>query len=109
MWRIKSDPAHVAFLPASGVDAANLANNHTMDYFQIGYDDTLEAFKDNNIPVFNKDMPLITKIGGIETVLLGYDCRSSQQSTSYLAKIESDVKKYKKAEYSSHCKYALGC
>ncbi|HHQ0952760.1 TPA: CapA family protein, partial [Listeria innocua] len=23
-WRIKSDPAHVAFLPASGVDAANL-------------------------------------------------------------------------------------
>ncbi|MBC1605322.1 CapA family protein [Listeria rocourtiae] len=96
MWRIKSDPAHVAFLPASGVDAANLANNHTMDYFQIGYDDTLKAFKDNNIPVFNKDMPLITKIGGIETVLLGYDCRSSQQSTSYLAKIESDVKKYKK-------------
>ncbi|MBC6316109.1 CapA family protein [Listeria grandensis] len=96
MWRIKSDPAHVAFLPASGVDAANLANNHTMDYFQVGYDDTLKAFKDNKIPVFNKDMPLITKIGGIETVLLGYDCRSSQQSASYLAKIESDVKKYKK-------------
>lgn len=96
MWRIKSDPKHVAFLPASGVDAANLANNHTMDYFQIGYDDTLKAFEDNNIPVFNKDMPLITKIGGIETVLLGYDCRASQQSASYLAKIEADVKKYKK-------------
>ncbi|WAO23065.1 CapA family protein [Paenilisteria newyorkensis] len=96
MWRIKSDPAHVAFLPASGVDPANLANNHTMDYFQVGYDDTLKAFKDNDIPVFNKNMPLITKIGGIETILLGYDCRSSQQSASYLAKIEADVKKYKK-------------
>lgn len=96
MWRIKSDPAHVAFLPASGVDAANLANNHTMDYFQVGYDDTLKAFKDNDIPVFNKNMPLITKIGGIKTILLGYDCRSSQQSASYLAKIEADVKKYKK-------------
>ncbi|MBC1457309.1 CapA family protein [Listeria newyorkensis] len=97
MWRIKSNPAHVAFLPASGVDAANLANNHTMDYFQVGYDDTLKAFKDNDIPVFNKNMPLITKIGGIETILLGYDCRSSQQSASYLAKIEADVKKYKKS------------
>ncbi|MBC2188238.1 CapA family protein [Listeria booriae] len=96
MWRIKSDPAHVAFLPASGIEAANLANNHTMDYFQVGYDDTLKAFKDNDIPVFNKDMPLITKIGGIKTVFLGYDCRSSQQSPSYLAQIEADVKKYKK-------------
>ncbi|EUJ32135.1 putative poly-gamma-glutamate biosynthesis enzyme CapA [Listeria cornellensis FSL F6-0969] len=96
MWRIKSDPAHVAFLSASGVDAANLANNHTMDYFQVGYDDTLKAFQDNDIPVFNKNMPLITKIGGIQTILLGYDCRSSQQSASYLAKIEADVKKYKK-------------
>lgn len=87
MWRIKSDPAHVAFLPASGVDAANLANNHTMDYFQVGYDDTLKAFKENNIPVFNADAPLETTIKGMKTVLLGYDCRMSQQSPAYLKEL----------------------
>lgn len=95
-WRIKSDPAHVAFLPASGVEAANLANNHTMDYFQVGYDDTLKAFKENNIPVFNTDAPLETTIKGMKTVLLGYDCRMSQQSPAYLERIVKDVKKYKK-------------
>lgn len=98
MWRIKSDPAHVAFLPASGVDAANLANNHTMDYFQVGYDETLKAFKDNNIPVFNADAPLETTIKGMKTVLLGYDCRMSQQSPAYLERIVKDVKKYKKED-----------
>ncbi|EAD6040620.1 CapA family protein [Listeria monocytogenes] len=95
-WRIKSDPAHVAFLTASGVEAANLANNHTMDYFQVGYDDTLKAFKENNIPVFNTDAPLETTIKGMKTVLLGYDCRMSQQSPAYLERIVKDVKKYKK-------------
>ncbi|EQC0693058.1 CapA family protein [Listeria innocua] len=97
-WRIKSDPAHVAFLPASGVDAANLANNHTKDYFQVGYDDTLKAFKDNNIPVFNSDAPLETTIKGMKTVMLGYDCRMSQQSPAYLERIVKDVKKYKKED-----------
>lgn len=89
---------HTYSLPASGVDATNLANNHTMDYFQVGYDETLKAFKDNNIPVFNADAPLETTIKGMKTVLLGYDCRMSQQSPAYLERIVKDVKKYKKED-----------
>lgn len=67
-----------------------------MDYFQVGYDDTLKAFKENNIPVFNTDAPLETTIKGMKTVLLGYDCRMSQQSPAYLERIVKDVKKYKR-------------
>jgi len=95
MWRIKSKPEHVAFLPASGVEAANLANNHTMDYFEVGYKDTLEAFREHKVVVFNDGMPLIKTIGGIETVFLGYDCRMSQYSAEYLARIKNEVKQYK--------------
>ena len=98
MWRIKSDPAHVAFLPASGIEAANLANNHTRDYFEVGYQDTLKAFSDHHISVFNDGMPLITTIGDIETIFLGYDCRMSQQSPEFLARIVEEVKQYKRPD-----------
>lgn len=97
-WRIKSDPAHAAFLPASGVEAANLANNHTKDYFEEGYKDTLSAFEANNTDVFDDGMPLVQTIGGIETIFLGYDCRMSQFSADYLARIERDVKQYKRPD-----------
>ncbi|WP_390622178.1 CapA family protein [Bacillus tuaregi] len=98
MWRIKSDPAHVAFLPASGIEAANLANNHTKDYFEVGYEDTLEAFAENKVAIFNDGMPLTTKIGKIETIFLGYDCRMSQQSPEYLARIVEEVKQHKRKD-----------
>ncbi|WP_338450357.1 CapA family protein [Niallia oryzisoli] len=98
MWRIKSDPAHVAFLPASGVEAANLANNHTRDYFEAGYEDTLEAFAKNKVAVFNDGMPLKTKIDNIETIFLGYDCRMSQQNPEFLARILEEVKHYKRKD-----------
>jgi len=98
MWRIKSDPAHVAFLPASGVEAANLANNHTRDYFEAGYEDTLEAFAKNKVAVFNDGMPLKKNIGTIETIFLGYDCRMSQQSPEFLARIVEEVKQYKRKD-----------
>jgi poly-gamma-glutamate capsule biosynthesis protein CapA/YwtB (metallophosphatase superfamily) len=98
MWRIKSDPAHVAFLPASGVEAANLANNHTKDYFEVGYEETLKAFEDHHVSVFNDGMPLITTIGDIETIFLGYDCRMSQQSPEFLARIVEEVRQYKRPD-----------
>ncbi|MBB6445484.1 CapA family protein [Bacillus benzoevorans] len=98
MWRIKSKPEHVAFLPASGVEAANLANNHTMDYFEIGYKDTLKAFSEHKVDVFNDGMPLVKTIGGIETVFLGYDCRMSQYSADYLARITEEVTRHKRPD-----------
>ncbi|WP_338749262.1 CapA family protein [Bacillus sp. FJAT-52991] len=98
MWRIKSHPKYAAFLPASGIEAANLANNHTMDYFEAGYRDTLKAFKDQDIAVFNEGMPHIEKIKNIETVFLGYDYRYRQSADSYLENIIRDVKKYKRKD-----------
>lgn len=98
MWRIKSKPEHVAFLPASGVEAANLANNHTMDYFEIGYEDTLKAFSEHKVDVFNDGMPLIKTIGSIDTVFLGYDCRMSQYSAEYLARIKDEIIKHKRPD-----------
>ncbi|MBW8352149.1 CapA family protein [Bacillus sp. IITD106] len=98
MWRIKSHPKYAAFLPASGIEAANLANNHTMDYFEAGYRDTLNAFKEQGVAVFNEDMPLIVNIKDIETVFLGYDYRYRKSADSYLSNIIRDVKKYKRKD-----------
>lgn len=98
LWRIKSHPKYAAFLPASGIEAANLANNYTMDYFEAGYRDTLKAFKKQDVAVFNEGMPLIEQINDIETVFLGYDYRYRKSDDSYLKNIVRDVKKYKRKD-----------
>ncbi|MBM7713381.1 poly-gamma-glutamate synthesis protein (capsule biosynthesis protein) [Bacillus thermophilus] len=98
MWRIKSHPKYAAFLPASGIEAANLANNHTMDYFEAGYHDTLKAFEEQDVAVFNEGMPLIVNIKDIETVFLGYDYRYRKSADTYLHNIIKDVKKYKRKD-----------
>ncbi len=85
-------------MPASGIEAANLANNHTMDYFAAGYEDTLNAFKKHDVAVFNEDIPLTKSINGIETIFLGYDYRYKKSADSYLHHIIQDVQKYKKED-----------
>ncbi|MGL4820418.1 MAG: CapA family protein [Bacilli bacterium] len=98
MWRIKSHPKHVAFLPPSSVEVANLANNHSHDYYEVGYRDTLDAFKKHDVATFNTDKPYIKTVDGIQIVLLGYDYRMRDSSPKNSQKIVQDVKKYKQKD-----------
>ncbi|MGL4521246.1 MAG: CapA family protein [Bacilli bacterium] len=97
MWRIKSKPDHVALLPANGIEVANLANNHTMDYYEVGYKETLRSFKANKVDVFNTNKPLLKKVEGMNFVFLGYDFRMRNSSPKNSETIVRDVKKYKKS------------
>lgn len=95
-YPIKSKPEHAMILPASGIEGANLANNHTRDFFDKGYQDTLKALKDADVDAFDDGMPLIRKIGGIDTVFLGYNCMASVKNEALLKRIVSDITRYKK-------------
>jgi poly-gamma-glutamate synthesis protein (capsule biosynthesis protein) len=94
-WALKSKPEHVKILPVSGIEAVNLANNHTKDYLEVGFKDTMKAFDSVKVDYFDDQIPLIKTIGNIEFVFLGYDCRSRLQNEAFLQRILSDVRKYK--------------
>jgi len=65
---------------AAGVDAVSLANNHTLDYGQVGLTDTLAAAKAAQYPVFGAGAnateayaPWYTTVNGVSVAVLGFN------------------------------------
>lgn len=64
--------AYSRILTGSSVDAVTLANNHSMDYGQIGYDSTVETLENADIPFVERDKTcLVTLDGGLKIGLYG--------------------------------------
>ncbi len=64
-------PAYADILRLGSVEAVSLANNHTMDYGQLGYDTTRQALTDAGIAHCNTDEPYIFEKDGIRIGLVG--------------------------------------
>lgn len=48
-FRFRAPSAYAKILTAGDVEAVNLANNHSLDFGEIGYDDTKKALESENI------------------------------------------------------------
>lgn len=56
-------PAYAKILPESSIEAANLANNHSLDYHQTGYEDTVKHLTDVGVHVTADNQPLTVNVG----------------------------------------------
>lgn len=81
---LKADPEN---LPATFEElplAVCLANNHALDFYEAGLEDTFEALEELGVPYFGASRPdagygnpLIVDVAGVRVALLGYADRSS--------------------------------
>ena len=71
-FAFKGKPEYVKILTSGGIDAVTLANNHSMDRFQQGLDDTREILTENNIGHFGYAYNYIAEVKGIKIGFLGY-------------------------------------
>lgn len=71
-FRFKADPSFTEILTLGNIDAVNLANNHTLDYLQKGYTDTIANLKKANVGFFGFDHKFIKEIKGVKVGALGY-------------------------------------
>ena len=66
-------PPHFArILSTSYVDAVTISNNHTIDFFDRGYRDTINALQAENIVYFGNEFNTIKEVNGIKVGLFGY-------------------------------------
>ena len=66
-------PPHFAqILSSSYVDAVTIANNHTIDFFQRGYNDTRDALRAEGITYFGNEFNVIKEVNGIYVGLFGF-------------------------------------
>ncbi|MEU5943882.1 CapA family protein [Micromonospora sp. NPDC047548] len=77
-YQFRSPETAYSALRAAGIDAVSIANNHTLDYGQVGLLDTLDAAADANFPVFgagrNADAayaPWVSTVQGVRIAVLG--------------------------------------
>lgn len=83
---MRGDPQYIKILKGSSIEAANLANNHTYDCGQKGYDDTKKRLLDNQIGAFGYDQIHYQEVEGVQVALIGYKAWDASKSTKEVIK-----------------------
>lgn len=70
-FSFRGDPSYVQILSGSSVEACNLANNHSRDYGDQGYQDTITNAEQAGIITFGYDRTAVFEKNGIRVGLAG--------------------------------------
>ncbi len=93
-FAFKGAPGFVDILSGSSVEAANLANNHSHDYGEQGFEDTKRILSDAGITAFGYDETALITIKGIKIGLVGiYELHDHLERTRQLKDNIAKVKR----------------
>ena len=70
-YAFKADPEYVKILSSSSVEAANIANNHSSDYGEQSYTDTLKYLAEAGITSFGYSDSKVVDVKGVKVGLVG--------------------------------------
>lgn len=70
-FAFKAAPEYAQILVEGNVEAASLANNHSHDYGEKSYTDTIEAVEAVGIPTFGYDRIAYLDVKGVKVALIG--------------------------------------
>lgn len=70
-FAFKGNPEYVKILTSSSVEAANVANNHSHDYGEKSFQDTVQTLEENGIKTFGYDDVAILEVKGIRVGMFG--------------------------------------
>ena len=94
-FAFKAPASYASILTGGSVEAVNSANNHSHDYGEQSFDDTLAALDDAGIVHFGYDETAVMDVKGIKVGLVGiyelYDhLEREQQLKDNIAKVKAD-------------------
>lgn len=92
-FAIRGLPNYTDILKAGGIETVNLANNHTYDYGNVGYTDTITALNKEQIGYFGEDNIYYTTVNDIKVAILGANGWVSNQSIKNTLKKRIDEAK----------------
>lgn len=93
-FAFKGDPEYVKVLTNGSVEAANMANNHTYDYGEDSFKDTVNILEKNKIRTFGDDETVIIPVKGVNVGIFGiYELDDHEER---VPQVKSDIAKLKK-------------
>ena len=94
-FTFRAPPAYAEILAQGGVEAVNLANNHTMDYGWRGFEDTMAALDAWGVAYCGHNRPGVAEAKGLNIALLGF---TYPLMKSELEKLYKDIEAYRQRE-----------
>ena len=98
-WHFKGDARYASIFPEGSVEAVGLSNNHSHDYLEAGFRDTISNFRRAHVPVFYQNTPYVTTVRGVQTVIIG-DCTVVGENTTEIdgapRRVLREIQQYKK-------------
>lgn len=92
-FAFKGDPEFVDVLTSASVEAANMANNHSHDYGEQSYLDTVNLLESNGIRTFGYDETVIIPVKGVNVGMFGiYEL---DDHLDRIPQMEADIAKLK--------------
>ena len=93
-FAFKGNPEYVKVLTNGSVEAANMANNHTYDYGEDSFKDTVNILEKNKIRTFGDDETVIIPVKGVNVGIFGiYELDDHEER---VPQVKSDIAKLKK-------------
>ncbi len=96
-YYFRGDADYAKILSFSSVEAANLANNHTLDYFETGFEDTVKALEDQKIGLFWASEPYVrslrTDSGTVSVVMLSTSSIDIKNHAKFAA-LKKQIERY---------------
>lgn len=95
-YAFKGPVEYASILGGSGVEAASVANNHSSDYGDGGYNDTLEALESNGVLAFGYSRIAQLDVKGVKVAVIGANVASDsdgsavQQMLANIAQAKAD-------------------
>ena len=94
-FAFKASASYANILTAGSVEAVNTANNHSHDYGEESFNDTLKALDTANILHFGYDETAVTEVKGVKVGLVGiYELNDhlgrEEQLKQNIAKVKQD-------------------
>lgn len=94
-FAFKAPASYAGILTAGSIESVNTANNHSHDYGEQSYEDTLKALDAENIIHFGYDETAVTEIKGVKIGLVGiYELKDhlgrEEQLKQNIAKVKKE-------------------
>lgn len=83
-YRFKGKPSYCGILVKGSVEGVTLANNHTLDYLEQGFEDTVNTLTEAGILYTYFDTYFIIEVKGIQIGFLGYKGWSHEEKSNKL-------------------------
>ncbi len=92
----RGEPAYVDILTNSSVEAVSVENNHSFDYFNKGFNETLKHLKNAGIRYTCLTSPSVIKCGNYRVAMLSVALVSTTYKPEFKTMIEGYISQYRR-------------